>query len=749
MARRSAPTASNRYSAPGGWARCIARPTWCSVARSPSRCCRRCWPRIPIDWRRFHREARLLASLNHPNISAIYGTEALPGQTSAGLALILELAEGLTLAEKLKAGRLPVDEAVAIARQLADALEAAHRQGIIHRDLKPSNIEIAPDGAVKVLDFGLAKLTQRDGDAAGADATASPTITAPHLVTGAGVLLGTAAYMSPEQAKAREADHRSDIWAFGCVLFEMLTGRRAFDGEDPVEVLGAVVRLEPDWRALPPDVPIPLRTLLEGCLVKDRRRRLGDISTARFVLDHLATLSGSAAISSGAAKPGRWYLVAALAVALLTSAVAAAGVWWLRRPLPPIVAKFYFSPTGAAAINVDPVSIDLAILPDGRHFAYIARGAAGSGSRLFVRPLNQLEPRAIVTGGTPRAPFVSPDSQTIGFVALGTGGPALMTVAVAGGAASTLCKLDGQSRGATWGEDGQVIFATGNAATGLQRVAATGGMPEVLTTPDASKGEGDHLWPQVLPGAGAVLFTVVPAQGGADLGQIWTLDLRTRAKKLILIGGSQAQYVQSGHLVYARAGSLYAIRFDLARLETVGQPHVAVDGVATLPTGTAEFDISRDGTLIYIPTVESRNQARTMVLVDRVGREEPVAGAPARAFRSPRFSPDGELIAFDSRDEDNDIWIFDRVRKITKQLTFCPRHRSHADLVAGGRPVIYTSQPINGMGLGSPFSRAADGTGTAEPLLDPAVTYDIVATSISPDGARVVAWSGPGSATGA
>ena len=239
----------------------------------------------------------------------------------------------------------------------------------------------------------------------------SPTITAPHLVTGAGVLLGTAAYMSPEQAKARQADHRSDIWAFGCVLFEMLTGRRAFDGEDPVEVLGAVVRLEPDWRALPPDVPIPLRTFIEGSLVKDRRRRIGDISTARFVLDHMATLSGSAAISSGAAKPGRRYLVAALAVALLASAVAAAGVWWLRRPPPPIVARFLFSPTGVAAINVDPVSIDLAILPDGRHFAYIARGAAGSGSRLFVRSLDQLEPRAIVTVGTPRAPFASPDNQ--------------------------------------------------------------------------------------------------------------------------------------------------------------------------------------------------------------------------------------------------------------------------------------------------------------------------------------------------
>lgn len=354
---------------------------------------------------RFHREARLLASLNHPHIAAIYGTERLPGEASAGLALILELAEGVTLAQKLEAGRLPIDEVMAIARQVAEALEAAHRQGIIHRDLKPSNIAIAPDGTVKVLDFGLAKLTQREGEVTEADATTSPTITAPGLVTGAGVLLGTAAYMSPEQAKAREADNRSDIWAFGCVLFEMLTGRRAFDGADPVEVLGAVVRLEPDWRAMPPDVPIPLRTLVERCLVKDRRHRLGDISTARFVFDHMATFSRSTAISSGASKPTLRYLVAALAVALLMSAVAAAGGWWLRRPLPPVVAKFSFSPTGAAAINVDVVSIDLAILPDGRHFVYIARGGLGSGPRLLVRSLDQLEPRPIVTVGVPRAPF--------------------------------------------------------------------------------------------------------------------------------------------------------------------------------------------------------------------------------------------------------------------------------------------------------------------------------------------------------
>jgi eukaryotic-like serine/threonine-protein kinase len=696
---------------------------------------------------RFHREARLLATLNHPNISAIYGTETLSGQTPAGLALVLELAEGVTLAAKLKAGRLPADEAIAIARQIADALEAAHRQGVIHRDLKPSNITIAADGTVKVLDFGLAKLTQREGEVTRTDATVSPTITAPHLVTGAGVLLGTAAYMSPEQAKARETDHRSDIWAFGCVLFEMLTGRRAFDGEDPVEVLGAVVRLEPDWRALPSDVPIPLRTFIESCLVKDRRRRLGDISTARFVLDHIATLTGGAATPSGATKPGRRYLVAALAVALLTSAVAAAGVWWPRRPAPlPIVSTFLFSPAGVAAINVDQVSRDLAVLADGRHFTYNSRGTGDSGGRLFVRALDQLEPRAIVTTGIPKSPFSSPDSQTIGFVAL-QGGPLLKTVALATGVTSTLCLLDGQSRGATWGEDGQVIFATGNAATGLQRVAATGGTPEVLTTPDASKSERDHLWPHALPGAGAVLFTVVLAQGGPDLGQIWSLDLRTRAKKLILSGGSQAQYVESGHLVYARAGSLYAIRFDLERLETIGQPRVAVDGVASTAGGSAEFDISRNGTLVFIPAVEPANQARTMVLVDRLGREEPVAGTPARAIMYPRFSPDGTLIAFASRDEENDLWIFDRIRKIARQLTFGTDIDRSPMWSAAGDRIVYNSQTTEATGLGTPFSRAADGTGKAEPLLDLTGTIDyVMATSMAPDGTRIVGWTGSGAA---
>jgi serine/threonine protein kinase/Tol biopolymer transport system component len=689
---------------------------------------------------RFQREARLLAALNHPNISAIYGAEALPGH--AARALVLELVEGPTLADKLKPGRLSVDESIAIARQIVDALEAAHRQGIVHRDLKPSNIKITPDGTVKVLDFGLAKLTQRDGDATSMDATVSPTITAPHLLTGAGMLLGTAAYMSPEQAKAREADQRSDVWAFGCVLFEMLSGRRAFDGEDAAEVLGAVVRLEPDWSALPADVPKPLRTLIEECLVKERRRRIGDISTARFVLDHMSTLAPQPASGDGGkAGPSiSGYLVGALVVALLASVAVAIGLWRSGRPATPALSRFSFSPTGSAAVNVDPVSSDVAILPG--HLVYIARGAAGTGLRLLVRALDQLEPRAIATAGSPRAPFASPDGKSIGFVSLGSGGPTLRAVALAGGVASTLCRIDGQSRGATWSPDGYIIFGTSHVETGLQRVPASGGTPEVLTTPDTSKGELDHLWPRVLPDGRAVLFTVLPAQGGVDQSHIWALDLRTRRKTLVLAGGSQAQYVESGHLVFVRGGSLHAIRFDPGRLETSGQPQVVVNGVAILSNGTAEFDVSSDGTLAYIPTLQPENQVRTMVLVDRAGGEDPVPGASARAYIAPRFSPSGDQIVVDSRDEDNDIWIFDRVRKTSTQLTFGPDVERSPIWTPRGDRIIYTAQATNGLSLGIPFSRAADGTGKPEPIVDLVKDTDfILASSTSPDGALVAGWS--------
>jgi serine/threonine-protein kinase len=642
-----------------------------------------------------------------------------------------------------------VDEAVAIARQIADALEAAHRQGIVHRDLKPSNIKITHAGTVKVLDFGLAKLTQREGGGSAPDPATSPTITSPHLVTGAGMLLGTAAYMSPEQAKAREADHRSDIWAFGCVLYEMLSGRRAFDGDDATDVLGAVVRLEPDWSALPPAVPMPLVTLLKGCLVKDRRHRIGDISAARFVLDHVAELSPVPGTPFARQRSIRSYVAPAGVAAVLAGTAIGAAVWWWTRPPPSAVTRFSFSPAGAETIMVDPVSRDLAVLPDGRRFVYIARGAAGAGGnpRLFVRAMDRLEPRVLTTGVIPKGPFTSADGTEVGFTSILRGFPELKRVAVNGGPVSTICSLDGQGRGATWGESGQIIFATSNPATGLQRVAAAGGTPETLTTPDAAKGEGDHLWPQYVPGRDLVLFTITSATGGLDASQIAMLDLRTGKHTLLSkLAGSQAQYVRSGHLVYASQGSLLAVRFDVDRLEMTGEPRVVVSGVATLPTGTAEFDVSPDGTLVYIPS--SVDRTRTLVWVDRTGREEAVRGAPARGYLHPRLSRDGNQIAVDSGDEENDIWILDLVRQTFRQLTFGPQVDQSPIWMPGGGRVLYTSRTVNAVGLGGPLARAADGTGTVERLAEfDAATDTLVASTVTPDGTRLVGWSASGSSS--
>ena len=333
---------------------------------------------------RFQREATTLASLNHPNIAHIHGLE----ESNGVRALVMELVEGEDLSQRIARGAIPMDEALPIAKQIAEALEAAHEQGIIHRDLKPANIKVTPDAAVKVLDFGLAKLAHVGATAGPSDVTASPTITSPAMMTGVGVLLGTAAYMSPEQAKGREADKRSDIWAFGCVLYEMLTGRRAFDGEDMTEVLGAVVRLEPNWEALSSDVPQPIRTLLQRCLVKDRRKRIADIAAALFVLDHQA---GIATISTASAAPlprtPLWRRVAPLtAGALLVAAVATALMRFATRPVSPSVVRTTITSSGSAALTLSGTDHDIAITPDGSRIVY--RGK----NQLLVRVLNQLEP---------------------------------------------------------------------------------------------------------------------------------------------------------------------------------------------------------------------------------------------------------------------------------------------------------------------------------------------------------------------
>jgi serine/threonine-protein kinase len=659
---------------------------------------------------RLKREAQALAALNHPNIAHIHGFE-----DSTGIhALVMELVEGPTLADRIAEGPIPADETIAIARQIAEALAAAHDQGIIHRDLKPANIKLRDDGTVKVLDFGLAKLAPAPP---GADGTAElPTITTPAL-TLAGVIMGTAAYMSPEQTRGRPADKRSDVWAFGAVLYEMLTARRAFDGDDVTETLANVLKTEPDWTTLPAAVPSHIRRLIQQCLVKDPRRRVANLEVALFVL----TEDGSSAASIAAPglararstpSPFGLQLVRVGLAAVAIGAAAGAWRWMTTRPDPPAVTRFAFANTGPNGLAVDAQSRDVAITPDGTRIVY--KGTAGSTVQLYVRPLDSLDAVPLLQRSSlQRAPFISPDGQWVGFVE-----PSPITlrkVPITGGSPETLLALDGASRGATWTGDNHIIFATAVTATGLQRIPANGGQAEVLTTPDRGRGEGDHLWPQMLPGNDGLLFTITPLDGNVDASQIAVLDLRDtkRPPKVLLRGGSQATYVSSGHLVYVSGGTLRAVPFDLATREVTGTPVPVQSGIVTLPTGTAEFDVSATGTLIYATGGPGFAPPRTLVWVDRQGREEPVIGAPVRAYVTPRLSPDGSRIAVDCLDEGNDIWVWDLNRRTWERVTTDPGLDQTPIWMPNGRQLVYSSQAE---GLFRIARQSADRTGSIEYL---------------------------------
>ena len=688
---------------------------------------------------RFQREAEVLAALNHPNIAAIYGLER-SGNTTA---LVMELVEGPTVADRIAQGAIPIDEALPIAKQIAEALEAAHEQRIIHRDLKPANIKVRPDGTVKVLDFGLAKALEPAHPAI--DATQSPTITSPALMTGGGVLLGTAAYMSPEQAKGREADKRSDIWAFGAVLYEMLTAKRPFDGEDVSDTLANVLKIDPDWSALPSGIPPALRTLLQSCLTRDRRHRVADISTVLFVLEKGASLAPPASMLSAAPLPRRprWQRVTALTGgALLVAAVATTLTWVATRPgaaAPPRVSRLQVQSSGIAALTINGNDRDLAITPDGSRVVYVGN----NGTQLFVRALDALEPVAVFTGA-PRGPFVSPDGQWIGFI---DSGNTLRKVALTGGPAVTLATLDGLPRGATWGPDDAIIVATDTQATGLQRIAATGGPTTILTRPDRAQGEADFFWPEWLPGGRAVLFTITAVTGGLDAAQVAILDLQTGTSRILVRGGSHGHYVPSGpgspkrlerdgnHLVYAAAGTLRAVPFDLARLETRGTPVPVVPEVVTTIFGGVDAAVAADGTLAYVSGggLRGANALRTLVWVDRQGRETPIP-APPRAYAVPRLSPDGTRIAVGAEDQERDLWLWDLARATLTRLTVDPGGDANPVWTPDGRRLVFSS---NRDGQTALYVQPADGTGSAKRVSEGAGRPQN-ATAITADGTRVV-----------
>jgi serine/threonine-protein kinase len=668
---------------------------------------------------RFKREAQVLASLNHPNIAAIYGFED-SGETHA---LVLELVEGPTLADRIAKGAAPLDEALPIARQIAEALEAAHEQGIIHRDLKPANVKVRDDGTVKVLDFGLAKAL--DPVALSVDATTSPTLSI--HATQAGFILGTASYMAPEQARGRAVDRRADIWAFGCVLFEMLTGRRAFDGDDVSTMLAAVLKTDPDWQLLPPAAPPGLRRLLVRCLNKDPKDRWQAIGDVRIEIRDL--LSGAPETSTTASttplgSPWR-HVMSLAAVALLAATVTGAIVWFAARSTvaQPRVSRLHITPSSTAALSFNGVGRDVAITPDGSRIVYIG----ANGTTLFVRPLDRLEPISLTRGEAIRDLFISPDGQWIGFF---DGPQTLKKVAMSGGPAVLVAPLDANERGATWAPDGTIIFATISPTSGLQRISADGGEAAVLTRPDRARGEAGHQWPEVLPGGRAVLYTVAAVTGGLDAASIAVLDVRSGRSTMVLRGGSDAHYSPSGQIVYEAAGTLRAIGFDATRLSVVGPSGSLVPDVLTSPLGAIEAGIARDGTLVYV-TGGTGSLARTLVWVDRQGRETPT-GAPRHLYLYPRISPDATRVAVSVFDRGNyNISVWESAGPMLRPITSESAVSVDSSPVwtPDGRRIVFTSSRAGAQNL---FSQATDGTGTVERLAESPNSQ--ASTAISRDG---------------
>ena len=553
----------------------------------------------------------------------------------------------------------------------------------------------------------------------------SPTITTPAM-TQAGMILGTAAYMSPEQAKGRTVDKRSDVWAFGCVCFEMLTGTRAFEGEDVADTLANVLKREPDWTALPADVPDQIRLLIKRCLEKDRKARISDVGVARFLLTETMPTHAAAAVTATGPASRRRIVAAASVTLLVGAAVAALATWALTRPAPATrqPMRFALVPPAAQALAINGTDRDLVLSPDGTHLVYVA----GSDSHLMVRAIDQLDavPLRGITGA--RHPFLSPDGRWVGFFT-GAGGE-LRKVSIAGGPALPLCPITGGPRGASWGPDDTIVFAT-NDATGLLRVSAAGGEPKVLTTPDTAHGEVDHLFPSVLPSGRAVLFTITAA-GPIDNAQVAVLDLTTGHYKTLIHGGSQAEYVDPGYLVYAVAGTLRAVRFDAVKLEVLSDPVPVVDQVTTLVTGAAEYSVSRQGALVYVAG-GATGVARQLVWVTRQGHEDPIAAAPPRAYAYPRLSPDGTRVALDIRDQEQDIWIYDLARQTLTRLTDSPAVNVNPVWMPDSKRVIFGSARAGGQNL---FWQAADNTGTVERLTTSPNTQ--FPTSISPDGTRLI-----------
>jgi Tol biopolymer transport system component len=599
---------------------------------------------------RFQREAEVLASLNHPNIAHLYGLE----KSGATTALVMELVEGPTLADRIAQGPLPPDEALGIALQIAAALAAAHEQGIVHRDLKPANIKLKSDGVVKVLDFGIAKALEPRAGAVGAKALTTP------AMTEAGFVLGTAAYMAPEQARGRAVDERADIWAFGCVLYELLVGQPAFLGDDVSSTLARVLEREPDLSVLPKNVAPNVRTTIDLCLKKDVRQRIADIRDVRLALE--GTFESRVANVPDGRTGTFWRRALPVAAVLGTVIVASAYLWRPRPPAPtapaPLpVTRFVVTPSATAPLT-NLGGPDVMISPDGERLVYAGQEPTG-GVALYVRDLDGLEARRIPGTELPtRAetlmnPFFSADGNWIGFRASDRG---LVRVPIGGGPPLEIAE-DPQPRflGAAWASDDTLIFSSGPQ---LHRVSVRGGgVPQPLTAAPAGAPAPTLVAPALLPGERAVLFGDI----AGDIGRVAVLDLTTGEPKILVEAGDNPMYTATGHLVFARGTSLMAVAFDVAGLAVTGEPVTVLQGVRHLANTAADYALSATGTLVYVPPAVEGTGGVALVWVDRNGAaaERALSDVVLNA-RDPRLSPDGRrLLLTTGPANDGALWLYD------------------------------------------------------------------------------------------
>ena len=666
---------------------------------------------------RFEREAKLLATLNHPGIATVHGFE----RSGATRFLVMELVEGETLAERIARGPVPFDEALTLFVHIAEAVEAAHAKGVVHRDLKPANIMITPDGKIKILDFGLAKALATE--AAAVIGSQSPTLT---KGTAFGTILETAAYMSPEQARGKNVDARTDVWALGCCLFEALTGRKAFEGETTTDVLSAILSREPNWKRLPGDVSPRAKDVIQRCLRKDVRVRIQHIGDARVRLEEAGEPGDAVGASVSTGSRSLLVLAAlggAVLAALATTIVLTRGE---SQQVSSGTVRFTILGDADAPIDTSAVDTDIAISPDGQYVAYVS-----DDSQIHVRALNKLEGRTLTDlGEGVSGPFFSPDSRFIGYY--DDGANEIRTVSLNGGAPESVATGIAALRGATWMPDDTIVFATAEAGAGLFRVSATGGDPEPLTTVPSTLVR--HWWPSVLPNGRAILFNVTEytARRGGAQDHVAVLDLESGEHHL-LFPGTHPRFAPSQHIVFVEGGLLRAVNFDPDGLEAGSEPATVVQGVLAGIWRSANFDIAHNGTLIYMPGPAAGPRAgKHLVWVDRLGREERLPAEP-RAYTYPQIAPDGSMIAVDIDDEDKDIWLWDIARETLNRFTFDTASEMYPRWSPDGKWIAFASTRSGERNI---FRKRADGTGVVERLTESSAHQQTQA--FTPDGQWLV-----------